>query len=239
MAARFGDLALASRLLDTDPGCVAARINEPGYAPVPPFHTYCWSLGFGRSPHDVALAFAHRDVYDLLVARSPARIRFINAALAADERAARALLAEQPSLLASLTRGEHGRLAVAIFDERFDAAEVMLRLGFDPAAPGVDGGTALHAACWVGSVRMVDRILSLGIVPIDARDPTHRGTPLGWTVFGSVHRRARGADYVTVVDRLVASGADIRARNGEGLTLVDMARGNVAVQEALRSRGAV
>lgn len=239
MAARFGDLDLTSRLLDTDPACAAARINEPGYAPVPPLHIYCWSLGFGRSPHDVALAFGHRDVYDLLVARSPARIRFIDAAFAADERAARSTLAEQPSLLGSLTRGDHGRLAVAIFHERFDAAELMLRLGFDPAAPGVDGGTALHAACWVGNVHMVDRILSLGIVPVDARDPTHQSTPLGWTAFGSVHRRARGADYVSVVDRLVASGADIRALgNGEGLTLLEMAQGNAAMQAALRSRGA-
>ena len=30
MAARLGDLALATRLLDADPACVAARINEPG-----------------------------------------------------------------------------------------------------------------------------------------------------------------------------------------------------------------
>jgi ankyrin repeat protein len=239
MAARLGDLDLTLRLLDTDPGCVAARINETGYTPVPPLHIYCWSLGFGKSPHDVALAFGHRDVYDLLIARSPARVRFINAALAADERAARAMLAEQPSLLASLTRREHGRLAVAIFYQHFGAAELMLRLGFDPAAPGVDGGTALHAACWVGNVDMVDRILALGIVPVDSRDPTHQSTPLGWTAFGSVHRRAAGADYVSVVDRLVASGADIRALgNGAGLTLVEMAHGNAMMQEALRSRGA-
>ena len=239
MAARFGDLDLATRLLDTDPSCVAARIHESGYAPVPPLHIYCWSLGFGKSPHDVALAFGHRAVYDLLVARSPDRIRFINAALAADERTARAMLDHHPSLLTSLTRDDHGRLAVAIFHERVDAAELMLRLGFDPTAPGVDGGTALHAACWVGSVRLVERILALSRVPVEARDPTHQSTPLGWAAFGSVHRRARGADYVSVVDRLLAAGADITAPgNGEPLTLVEMAKGNAAMQEALRSRGA-
>ena len=72
MAARLGDVALATRLLDTDPACVAARVNEPGYPPVPPFNIYCWSLGFGMSPHEVALKFGHRDVHDLLAARSPA-----------------------------------------------------------------------------------------------------------------------------------------------------------------------
>jgi hypothetical protein len=70
MPARLGDVALATRVLDSDPQGIAARINEPGYAPVPPLHIYCWTLGFGMSPHDVALKSGHRDVYDLLVQRT-------------------------------------------------------------------------------------------------------------------------------------------------------------------------
>jgi ankyrin repeat protein len=239
MTARLGDTALATRLLDADPACVAARINEPGYAPVPPFNIYCWSIGWGMSPHDVALKFDHHDVHDLLVARSPARIRLIDAVLRADAQAANAVLSDDRSLFPSLTRQDHGRLAQAIFHERFDAADLMLALGFDPAAPGVDGGTALHAACWVGNVRMVERLLAKGGVPLDARDPTHQSTPLGWAAFGSVHRRAKGADYPAVADRLVAAGADITALgNGEGLTLLTMAQGNLPMQEALRRHGA-
>jgi len=130
-------------------------------------------------------------------------------------------------------------LAQAIFYEHFDAATLMLRLGFDPAAPGVDGGNALHAACWVGNVRMVERLLARGGVPLDARDPTHHSTPLGWASFGSVHRRAAGADYPGVAERLVAAGADITALgNGEGRTLMEMAQGNPAMQAALRRHGA-
>ena len=239
MAARLGDAALAIRLLDADPACVTARINEDGYAPVPPFHIYCWTLGFGRSPHDIASRFGHRDVLEVLMARSPAQVRFVNAAIAADEQGAKAVLAEEPSLLASLTREAHGHLAFAIFYERFDAADLMLRLGFDPAAPGIDGGTALHAACWVGDVRMVERILARGGIGLDARDPTHQSTPLGWTAFGSVHRRARGADYPAVANRLVAAGADITTLgNGQGRTLVQMAQGNTQMQDALRHLGA-
>ena len=240
MAARLGDLALATRMLDADPECVGARVNEPGYEPVPPLHIYCWTLGFGVSPHDVASRFDHRDVRNLLDARSPTRIRFINALLAADEQTAGHLLRENPTLFTSLTRSDHGRLAEAIFHERFDAADLMLRLGFDPAAPGADGGTALHMACWVGNVSLVERILARGSVPINTRDPTHHGTPLGWTAFGSVHRRARGGDYVAVVDRLMAAGADITGvANIEGRTYVEMATGNPAIQAALRRHGAI
>ncbi len=239
MAARLGDIALATRLLDTDPACVAARINQPGYQPVPPFHIYCWSIGFGLSPQEVASKFDHREVHDLLASRSPARIRWINALAVADEHAATAMLAEDPSLLSALSREDHSHLAQAIFHERFAAAELMLRLGFDPAVPGVDGGSALHAACWVGSVRLVELLIARGGVPLDARDPTHQSTPLGWAAFGSVHRRAPGADYPAVVHRLVAAGADVTAAgNGAGRTLREMAQGNPAMQDALRHHSA-
>ena len=239
MAARLGDMALATGLIDAEPECVSARIHEPGYAPVPPLHIYCWTLGFGLSPHDVARKYAHANVAELLAARSPARVRLMTALLAGDEPAARAVLTAEPSLLTSLAPKEHGHLAQAIFYEHFAAAELILRLGFDPAAPGVDGGTALHAACWVGNVQMVERLLERGGVGLDARDPTHQSTPLGWTAFGSVHRRARGADYPAVAQRLVAAGADITAvGNKDNRSLLSMAQGNATMQAALRRLGA-
>jgi hypothetical protein len=72
-----------------------------------------------------------------------------------------------------------------------------------------------------------------------ARDPTHHSTPPGWTAFGPVHRRAKDADYPGVVDRLVAVGADITAvGNGEGRTLVDIAKGNAEMPDTLRRHGA-
>ena len=239
MPARLGDAALAARVLDADPQAIAARINEPGYASVPPFHIYCWTLGFGLSPHDVALKFGHRAVYDLLVRQSPARVRFINTVLAGDEAGARAFVEQDPSMLTALTRDDHARLAHAIFDGRREAAHLMLRLGFDEAAGGVDGGSGLHAACWMGDVEMVEAILRRGRVSVESRDPVHLSTPLGWAAFGSVHRRANRGDYPAVVDRLVAAGADINAPgNGEPLSLIAMAEGNPEVQATLRRHGA-
>jgi hypothetical protein len=85
----------------------------------------------------------------------------------------------------------------------------MLRLGFDPRAGGVDGGSALHAAAWMGHVGLVERLLARGDIGIESRDPEHESTPLGWAAFGSVHRRAKEGDYVGVIDRLVAAGANI------------------------------
>jgi hypothetical protein len=239
MAARLGDVALATHLLDADPACAAAHVNEPGYGPVPPFNIYCWTLGFGVSPHAVARNAGHHDIVDVLEARSSPRNLLRVAIFAGDADKAKALLAAHPSLLPSLSREDHGHLALAIFHEQFAAAGLMLDLGFDPAAPGVDGGTALHAACWVGSASMVERLIALGRVPLDARDSTHGSTPLGWASFGSIHRCAPRADYPAVAERLVAAGADITAvGNRNGHTLLQMSTGNRAMQDTLRRLGA-
>ena len=240
MPARLGDVRLAERLLDADPACVKARVNTAGYSPVPPFNTYCWSLGFLVSPHEVALRYEHPDVHDLLVRRSPPRVRLIEAAMRGDEPAARAALTQDPSVPVSLRADEHTLLAHAIFHGRYAAAEVMLGLGFDPLVGGADGGTALHAACWMGHARLVERLLQGGGAALNEVDPTHGGTPLAWAVFGSVHRCAEGADYVGVIDRLVRAGADVNAPgNKVGSSMLDLADGNPLVQEALRHHGAV
>jgi ankyrin repeat protein len=238
MAARLGDCALAERLLDADPAAGAAQVNAQGYAPVPPFNIYCWSLGFGASPYAVAKKYGHEEVCALLTARSSPRLLLRTAIFAADASRARALVASDPTLLASLSRAEHGHLAQAIFHGAFEAAHLMLDLGFDPEAPGVDGATSLHTACWVGNVRLVERILELGAVPLDAPDPTHQSPPLGWAAYGSAQRRAPGGDYPAVAERLVAAGADIATGNLHGAPSSRW-QAAIRVQEALRRLGAV
>lgn len=233
MAAWLGDRPLAERLVDVDPSCLAARINEPGYTAVPPFNIYCWTIGFQRSPHDVARSRGHDQLLAWLTERSPLRVRLLDAAASGNEAAAGAALSEDPSVVRSLTPAEHGQLAQAIFYGRAAPAKLMLDLEFDPAGPGVDGGSALHAACWRGNVGLVDRLVAQ--VSVELRDPTHGSTPLGWTAFGSVHCADPNGDYVAIVDRLVAAGANITApANGSGDSLVDLAEGCPAVQEAVR-----
>jgi len=240
MAARLGDAALADRLIAEDPSVLATRVDRAGYAPVPPFNIYCWTLGRALSPHAVALEFDQPAMYDLLLRHSPPHVVLLDAASRGDEASVTRLVRSDPDVIAKLSPGDHAELALAIFHERFDAAFVMLQHGFDPAAGGVDGGTALHAACWVGHAGLVDAIVRLGTIPIETRDPSHDSTPLGWASFGSVYRRAKQGDYVAVVDRLIAAGADVHAPgNVHKLSYLRMAEGNGAVQAALRRHGAV
>lgn len=239
MAAWLGDLELVRRLINADPSCLAARVHRPGYPPVPELNIYCWLLGFFVSPHEVAVKQGHRAVHELLERRSPPRVRLLSAVMRADEPAAREAIRQDPFLPQSLSPAETAALPDAVFHGRLEAADLMLRLGFDPASRGTDGATTLHMACWTGNLPMVERLLKLGVA-IDLVDTEHGSTPLGWAAFGSVHRCANGGDYVGVIERLVAAGANVKAPgNGAGHSMTSMADGNLTVQEALRRLGAV
>jgi ankyrin repeat protein len=88
----------------------------------------------------------------------------------------------------------------------------MLSLGFDPATPGQDSGTALHCASWQGSAATVAAILATpaGRALIDLRDPHHGSTVLGWCCHGSLHG-PRGGDHAAVARLLLAHGATVES----------------------------
>ena len=207
MPARLGDVALAKTLIDDDPTCVTARVNWANYPPVPKFNIYCWTLGFLVSPHEVALKHDHRDVYDLLLRNSPPIVRLIDAAWRGDEQAARDVLNDDPDVMRSFQPEHHGMFAQAVHHQRDASVKLMLNLGFDPSAAGVDGGTALHQAGWVGRPDYIELLLPHCAKLINQKDPTHGGTPLGWATHGAVHRCNERGDYPRTIELLKQNGA--------------------------------
>jgi ankyrin repeat protein len=90
--------------------------------------------------------------------------------------------------------------------------ELMLDLGFDPAAESVTGptgGTALHCAAWEGSAACVAALLRYpsGRALIERRDSTYHGTPLAWCSHGSRNCGNRQADHAEVARLLLEAGA--------------------------------
>jgi ankyrin repeat protein len=208
MAARLGADALANRLIDANPSCLAARINWTGYPLVPEFNIYCWDLGWALSPHEVAANSFHQTTYELLMYRSPARVRFLVNCSRGDEASARRQLVDDPTLIQQLSPEEHSLLPFSMFHGRVQAVRLMLALGFDPTARGTDGGTLLHVACWFGNAEIVELLLRdhRDHIDLNARDLKHSGTPLGWAIHGSVHCWHKGGDYARVVELLIAAG---------------------------------
>jgi ankyrin repeat protein len=183
------------------------------------------------SPHEVAMEYGHREVYDLLVKHSPPVVRFLSAAWSGDAAKARAILDESPQIISSLSAQEHGLFAHAVHHQRDEAVKLMFEVGFDPASHGTDGGTALHQAAWVGRPDYVEMLLPKSAAILNQQDPTHHGVPIGWAAYGSVHRCNEKGDYVRTIQLLAAAGAQV------GPGLLKAAEGNPGVQDALRSLG--
>jgi hypothetical protein len=108
---------------------------------------------------------------------------------------------------------------------RVQVAEFFLDLGVNPAAADGYDMTALHWACANGSLKVIQRLIALG-VPLEAEN-TWGGTVLNSTLHFVVHDPKQGADYAAVVELLLAAGAN--------LDVVDPTpTGNARVDDVLR-----
>jgi hypothetical protein len=86
------------------------------------------------------------------------------------------------------------------------AVKLMLDLGFDPLAPGVDKWEAIRWAAFHGNAEMV-RLLLPHHPPIGVPDPTYEGTPLGQALYGSLHGWERDTgDFATTARLLLDAG---------------------------------
>ena len=133
----------------------------------------------------------------------------------ADAPAARLAIAEQPALIASLDRDGHRAITDAAWQGDAASVALMLELGFDPATPGHDSGTALHCAAWQGSADTVAALLRAPAVLalLVVRDATYDSTPLGWCCHGSING-PHGAEYAQVARLLLEAGARVEVLDG-------------------------
>lgn len=211
LAAALGLTDRIRELLEADPSAAAVRTGEGEYGEKPPssFHIYTWTLGQHLTPLQVAAQFEQEEAFQLLTAFAGPKARLLAACASGHGEAARAVLRERPGLVGELGPEEMRALPDAGWAGNVVAVELMLALGFDPAATGPDGGTVLHCAAWQGAVDCVaaairhDRVRAL----IEERDATHGSTPLGWCCHGSRHCGSARAEHAGVARILLEAGA--------------------------------
>ena len=70
------------------------------------------------------------------------------------------------------------------------------------------GETGLHWAAFAGEVEIVDLLLKAN-APVNLKDRSHGGTPLGWTLYGWSHPAPewKNARHHEVVESLIRAGA--------------------------------
>jgi ankyrin repeat protein len=210
MAAALGDLDLVRRHLDDDPGCIRTRVGDD-FFPMTDARAggtiYQWTLGFHFSAHDAARKSGHRDVLQLLLERSPADVRLIDACWLGDEATTRAIRAERPEVVGDLSEADRRQVVHAARNNRATAVRLMLECGWPVDARGQHQATPLHWAAFHGNAEMTRHILRFD-PPLEITDGDFNGTALGWAVYGSQNSwHATTGDYGATVDALIAAGA--------------------------------
>ena len=196
----------------------------------------------GRSPYALATGQGQADVAALLRrygARDDAAgiDRFLSACMRADHADVHGQLARDPGLPARLTGAQQARAMIQAAESgNTPAVALMLDLGFPLQARGAeDGGTALHAAAYAGSLSTVQLLIGRG-ADIEARDTTWDSTPLVWAIIGSGERPTSNhhPDWVATVRTLIEAGASTQRIT---LSPDDLKPPSPEVAELLRRHG--
>jgi ankyrin repeat protein len=210
LAAALGDADRVSAHLAADPALVRITVSEryfPKRDPRSGGAIYNWTLGTGKSAHAIAHEFGHTGVFTTLMAHSPDDLALAVACEIGDEAAVTGLLTANPRLADTLGDEDVRKLADAARDDNLSAVRLMLRAGWPVDARGQHGGTPLHWAGWNGNSEMASELLRF-TPPLEILDRDYGGTPLFWTVYGSVHGwRCRTGDYAGTVRLLLDAGA--------------------------------
>ena len=212
MASALGDRELVGSHLDANPDCIHMRVTGeyfPMSNPRAGGTIYQWTLGWYVSPHDVAKQFGHEDVFNLLMERSPADVKFIAACWNADQAGVKSALQQNPDLVSRLAAAYKNQVAHAARNNNLAAVRLMLASGLPVDALGQHGATPLHWAAFHGNADMTEEILRYN-PPLEKTDADFHGEPLGWAIHGSEHGWfCQTGNYAATVEALLKAGAEL------------------------------
>jgi ankyrin repeat protein len=238
-AVALNDAPLLEKILKDDPSAAMSRVGQAPFTTVTSNggHIYAYRLGPGKTPHQVAAQNGSSDVLKILEPYSSPARRLVTAAWLQNEAAVDSLLRADPNAAAHAEPSDANAIALAAQDGRTETVRLLLKAGFDPLAPGMDSGTALHVASWFGWLNVVKLLASR--VPLDLGDAHHGSPPLGWATHGAQWCRNPAGDYVAVVEELIKAGADPNAAaNSGGTSMLKQAGHREDVKAVLKSHGA-
>jgi len=210
LAAALGLTDRARAMARATPRLLDLRTGRGDYAEKKPssYHIYFWTIGDSRSPLDVAAQFEQQETLDSMLELASPLQRLHHACRRGDAALARSVLREHPSIIVSMTKGDHRAITDAAWNGDARAVALMIELGFDPRTPGHDSGTALHCAAWEGSADTVAAVLrypdASALVAI--KDSHYNFTPLGWCCHGSQFGNT-SHDHASVARLLLEAGA--------------------------------
>lgn len=216
LAAALGLTAHARAMLEQDASLLRLRTGQGEYAEKRPssYHIYLWTIGHNMTPLQTASKFGQRETLDVMARFASPEQKLLLACHDGDAAAARAIVQANPGIVERLTGDDRRALTDEAWSANAPAVELMLELGFDPAATSITGptaGTALHCAAWEGSVECVSALLQYpsGRALIQVKDRQYGGTPFNWCCHGSRNSEKPAAGYAEVARLLIGAGARV------------------------------
>jgi ankyrin repeat protein len=175
---------------------------------------YRWVFGHHVSAIDAAVSMGDGDIVALLLGRATPVQRLLAACAGADREAARAVVASQPAVVATLSSDQMGLIVHRAHANDTAAVALMVELGFDPLVRGVDGWEAIRWGAFHGNAAMVSLLLRHN-PPIGVADPSYGGTLLGQCLYGSLHGWSRDTgDFASTVRLLLDAGERLEPGSG-------------------------
>lgn len=125
---------------------------------------------------------------------------------------ARQIADEHPGVVRTGNPEEDRLLADVAGRCAIEPVQMLIEMGADLAAPGLDGGTPLHQTAWFGQPANARLLIDAG-APLDVFDPVHNSSPIHWAAHGSRYSgdaENRQDAYVEVTRMLLESGSSLR-----------------------------
>lgn len=196
----------------------------------------------GATPYTLAFRAGNRAAADALAAagadatRLTTTDRLVAACLTSDAATARAIVAAEPGLVASLDDDAARAVHVALHDDGAEALALMLSLGWRLDVEGEWGGTPLHWAAWHGRTALVRQLLAAG-APVNPRDGRYGSSPIAWAAHGSRFAGAPSDDAHADVATLLLDAGATRAESYNRWGEAPEAFAQPGVARVLRERG--
>ena len=216
--AGFGDINQTFGLLNETLLHVAARRRRCSAVEVLAEHGADLNVknSGGKTPFAHAIRRGFDDVVAVLRSRGVDESlndadRFAVAMIQGDLVKAESLLQQEPTLACTGNNEEDRILADIAGRPQPERVQFLLDHNASLTATALDGGTALHQACWFGQPENVKMLIEAG-AELENFDRCHESSPLGWAVHGS--RYSGGAadvvdKYVEIVRLLLDAGAKL------------------------------
>ena len=167
---------------------------------------YRWVFDHNVSAIDVTVSLGYAEILEQLLRHASPVQRLLAACARADRAGAESVVASHPDVMSHIAPEGMQLIVDRAHANDTAAVALMLDLGFDPLARGVDGWEAIRWGAFHGNAEMV-RLLLRHNAPIGVPDPTYGGTPLEQCLYGALHGwHCDSGDYATTVRLLLDAG---------------------------------